>query len=482
MARIFQKIYSLTNSRLHALSGLAILVACLSSLIIPSLPLDFDSSYNLLIARTFALTGRYATPNYIIPGQEFFPFDCWITTGFPVLGLTGLVWSLTGIHEAIARVIMTGWAILFLALCITWIVRLLPGIHWSLTTCYVLSLYIALDMHYMGINTLGEIPAGVFLLSAMLIIKKNRGLSPFLFGILLGSSAVTKLMMVFGAVPLGFIYVIREGLAKRYKHAILAVIGGLVPFVIQLFWIQSQIPLTEWYGLQKSVWATQGAGLILQAFESFPSFISRIGALATHDPLYLISGVLLLHLYCSEKQFRRIELTPILCLFLFFLLLQNADTPRHLIISKFLMLSFVAPALWVVYSQSSLSRLMVRTIGTALLLLCLKTAFSRYFVALQPLPAAQSQREFAQFIKTDMAKARIFFPGWWKAPEIQILSGRRFILYDKANLPLCRNQCYLLVDPLMQMLAPGDVANVQKEFGDPVIEHLGYKLHRVNAG
>lgn len=445
------------------------------------LPLDFDSSYNLLMSRTLAETGRYATSNFSNPGQEFFPFDTWVTTGYPVLALAGSLWKLTGVSEVVARSLMTLWGAGFLWLSYRWVTQTFPEVSRAVLAIYVLSVFYLLDMQGLAVHTLGELPAAFFLLVAMLLYRRGVTMgSAYLLGLCLGLSAVTKLMMVFAALPLGMAYI---AVCAKYTHrsaVLLAIAGGLTPFLVQALWIQSQMPLHEWILHQRVTWATQNAGLIFDAWRGWEALFSRLGTLASRDPIYAFAGIVAAHMLLVSDRYNWGECAAIGGMVLFFFLLQTADNERHLVVSKFMYLLVIAPAVWSQYRfRLGVQKRASKGIAAAVLALLVWESVQRVSIASKSVNVNESQRRFARFVSNRLKHARLFFPGWWRAPDIQLLSGRRFVLLSEANLQLCLDKCYLLVDPLMQSLVPDHVAGIERQYGSPSVIKHGYKLYRI---
>ena len=71
----------------------------------------------------------------------------------------------------------------------------------------------------------------------------------------------------------------------------------------------------------------------------------------------------------------------------------------------------------------------------------------------------------------------IYFIGWWKAPDIQLLTNIDFIHYDSETRKMCPNNCLLLIDPLFKNLAPQDYKNHRKYKHGTVFSYLNYDLY-----
>ena len=452
------------------------------------LPLHFDSSYNLLLARAFANTGRYATDMYILRTQEYFPVDGWITTGYPVLMPIALLWRLIASPLLLPRIIMLLWGLLFLWGSIRAASALFPKLPLDGIAMLVATLFLSQPLLVEGcIHSLGDLPATVFSLAAIGLLNQlgQRPLAAFAFGLACGLAVVSKTIFVFALTPFALWAICRlitvrpvdrrSWMQSRWVSCLALILGGLIPLLFQFFLIYQQMEVAEWWKAQQLIWMTQQAGVHFAAFADLETLWKRIHYVFSADPVFAFSGLLVLVLFCSHNRFRQPALLALSSVYLLLTLFQINLIPRHNMLNTFyaslisLLFLFeqVAPHLKLDQRQ---------------LRIYLWPLFILAFIRLLDLTRSQSppltlQRAAATFINRELPNATLFFPGWWKAPDIQLLSKRRFIQYDTELIKQCTPPCLLLTDALMKQLVPAEYETVRTQFGPPAYQFSTYAFY-----
>ncbi len=455
------------------------------------LPLHYDSSYNLLLARTFADTGRYATDMYILRTQEYFPVDGWITTGYPVLMPIAQLWRLVASAVALPRAIMLVWGILFLWGSIRAASSLFPKLPRDGVAMLVATLFLSQPLLVEGsIHSLGDLPATVFSLAAIGLLNKleRHPLSAFAFGLACGFAVVSKTIFVFALTPFAVWAICRlikvrpavgsSWRQSRWASCLVLVLGGVIPLLFQFFLIYRQMDLAEWWKAQQLIWMTQQAGVHFAAFADLQSLWKRIQFVFSTDPLFAFSGLFVIILFIRFTRFRHPALLALSSVYLLLTLFQINLIPRHNMLNTF----YASLILLLFLIEQSATHL---KLDWSRMRFYLWPLFILAFIRLLNLTGVQSppltmQRAAATFTNQALPDATIFFPGWWKAPDIQLLSGRRFIQYDLELIKQCKPPCFLLTDALMKQLSPAEYETVRSQFGTPAYQFGAYSFYRVS--
>ncbi len=206
-------------------------------------PLDFDSSYNLMIVKNLLKNNTYASSNYLLEShQKFFPFDTWITTGPAVLIPTYII-SLIKYNYFTPRILMIIFFIIFILLLsqITNKFFKLNNAEKISNLLLIFSISFIFKINFLGIHTLGEIPGAVYLLIGCYLSRRNK----YLFtGTFLSLSVLSKIQYIPFIAP----YCLFLAFANRNKliNIVKLTIGFFIPLIIYILAINQSITITKY--------------------------------------------------------------------------------------------------------------------------------------------------------------------------------------------------------------------------------------------
>lgn len=211
-------------------------------------PLYFDEAFNLQVPLNLALAGKYQTWY-----GEPKPFNYHITTGPTVLLPVAGMFLLFGPNPIAARLVMTGYFLLFLYVCWKFCCRLLQESAHRLFALACAFLVIIPELLLYSARVLGELPAVALFLAGTLVVERQRDHGSrwhaFAGGVLLGLAVLTKLVLAL-MVPVALLAV----LASRQKGAAIRerIVAGFVLVV------GAGLPLLAWEGLQAAHFGVAG--------------------------------------------------------------------------------------------------------------------------------------------------------------------------------------------------------------------------------
>lgn len=209
-----------------------------------------------------ALAGKYQTWY-----GEPKPFNHHITTGPTVLLPVAGMFLLFGPNRVAARLVMTGYFLLFLYVCWKFCCRLLQESAHRLFALTCVFLVILPELLLYSARVLGELPAVTLFLAGTLVVERQRDSGTrwhaFGGGVLIGLAVLTKLVLAL-MVPVVFLAV----LASRQKGAAMRqrIMAGLVLV------LGAGLPLLAWEGLQVAHFGVAGWLQLLERRWSFLRF------------------------------------------------------------------------------------------------------------------------------------------------------------------------------------------------------------------
>jgi len=455
-------------------------------------PLDFDSSYNLLISKNLAISWKYASSNFLIPGEKFFYFDTWITTGYPLITLGALIFKVFGVNFIFPRILMN---IIYLSTIL--MIYLIFQHIFQLKTVFgkirvlitIVFLSFILNLHYLGIHFLGETLGFLFLLLGVFLCRKylsNRGnlmyisLSSLFFSL----SVITKNFYFFLSFPfllLTYFQIIKKGGIKWTKKLgviFLSLIFLSVPILILIIWINKYYSLNAYLDLYKSTLQTQG---LLKDSLTMSKFIFLLQNTNERIKIPYFLNLFLIYLITTPLLLRKKYIRETISILFYYIFLISSPVTfyeRYTVWVLFVLILF--NIFFLVYAFKDTRQTIL--LANVVFILLIAFSLNRIYFSVKTNPRLISQKNISYILNKDFKSSTIYFIGWWKAPDIQLLSNRDFILFNDENIKLCKNECYLIIDPLFKKLDPS--YNAQKEtlvnkFGKPYFQYEDYDLYEI---
>src|SRR3989344_831492 len=195
----------------------------------------FDEGVNLQAARNVAEQGYFNLQTARgVPYDK--PYQL-LTTGYPVSGLLGLIFTLTGFSLAVARGYMLVWMALLL-FGTFWFAKKMFGVLPALFSVLLLATFAPIVFH--GKSIIGEIPGlALFLLGLAALdgpetYRGGTALRTIVAGLLLGLAVATKPIYLLLFIAIAFVLFL-----KRRHYA-----GGFADWKQRiLFWVALAVPL-----------------------------------------------------------------------------------------------------------------------------------------------------------------------------------------------------------------------------------------------
>ena len=327
----------------------------------------------------------------------------------------------------------------------------------------IISLAFIFKINYLGIHTLGEVPGMVYIFISIYCVKKDH---PFIAGILLSFSVLSKIQYIPFVLPyLFFLFLSKKNLKKIFS----ILIGFILPVAVYLLSINSSIGLKEYSSVYRTVLLTQGIKNNLSYLYKPNEFFKKIEDFIQFNPYFLILSIIFISISLNKKH-RNIEFYAFDINLLYFLLIWDQYNNRHILLYLYLMLVFLLYKL--IFTEKNISPILITIFLFVIGLGSIKNS-------LYTQKSSVNQKIFSNIIKEKFYNSTIYFIGWWKAPDIQILTNKNFILYNEETLKICSEDCYLLIDPLYKSLAPNDYKNNIKNLKNPFFSYIDYDLYKL---
>lgn len=419
-------------------------------------PLSFDSGYNLLIPKNLHDLGEYRSNHS--------PFDVQVTTGWPVLFPLYLAFRLFGVGFLQAKSVILGFFLLFLYLTLVIMRRYIKDAILLLVSFVgmILVFFSFLPVSIVRVSgpfsyvfgALGELPALAFLFLSMLLLDRALATekdwkSLALSGLFLGLAVEAKVVIGLAVASFGTTFLLWFAKSRHKSEVVKGVLVFclfvLLPFLgFRLYMLYS-------LGLEKFLWKLRafrdflvsgGSGLS-EHTKPFELLLKHINVVRENDAgLYFLTAFLLVVLVLfieavRKKDYLLANLSGFTLAYSGWWFFFNTSLwMRHLVPALVCMSVLVPLAVARGYLglKDMFSPGWPRTLfALALMVLCfLPVSLARF----NDLAAAfdydlyadrfKAQQQMAGFIRKHLAKANIYYYGWWQVPDIAFLSDKVF--------------------------------------------------------
>lgn len=448
--------------------------------------LDFDSGYFALVPQTYFQDGIFGTKMYTFNNQLFAPFDTWVTVGYPFLAPLSVFYLIGHGDIFIMRIFMIMCFLLFTAILYRIFSKEVDSNISKLLLVALLSYFItSYGIFQFSIRFYGEIPAALMVMYGVYVLYKSentRYIQLVLAGIGFGLAMSTKLIFMFYIAPLLFVYCVQSFLNKNLSiRAILSlVIGITIPFLIHYLWVSHYVPFHVWYADQQLTWATQQVNFFKEGAFSIVDATKSIRFFITTDPLFILFSGYFVYLVLTIKRLQKPHNIALVFTLLYFFFLYHSIFPRHLWLMKIY--------IFMLTSTEILKRISFNTQKRTFVGITLY-ACTMILVPIILLPQLKSQvdtfkeRQFAQVVREEYKDDALFFLGWWRFPDVQYLSNKNFILFNKENYNnLCKikSKCYIVVgEDVSQHISGPDYVQYKAGLIKPEFNQFGYELYKI---
>ena len=460
-------------------------------------PLDFDSAYNLNVARNLSKHGLYATSTY----EGYQMFDSNISTGPTVILPISMAFSLLGIDLWVARLVMVGYLALFIAISFFTISYLLS----RRTAILSVVLFLTTNAFFeIGTGVLGEIPALCFLLGGILSYHKfltRKDVSnlrsmkyALLSGMLWGLAILTKRQFVFVILAVVLCFLLDRLWARKLPKYSLVPLGfTAIPLALWLLYQTSQVGLIE--AIASDFCTPPSVAWQLPYSIKWPKIIIVLDAKASLERLFSLfkwanplTILALAYLFYLARQPSKMAIQVLIAFILvwsaWWIFLNNTGWFRQawpaIVLSEISIAKlgddslFIAGEIlrrWIGGIQTSYGKiqrfrspwkqakgLVLIILGFSGLVFAAKTAYSTSHTFLsvreEGVKQLHAQLQMAEYIKINVEPdAVINGVGWQMGWEIAFLSGRTFrnLVPNENIIPFGSNSKpeYVLVTPLL---------------------------------
>jgi len=483
--------------------------------------ISFDGGLNAQAARMLAEHGRYAT--YY---NGYRDFDLHVTTGPTVILPTALVFKLAGVTIITAQLPNLLYFILLFILASHFAFRHAGLVGAFLSILLLLATPGLLDK---GFRLYGELPAVVFFLAGLLLLDRlpteAHSSAAFVAGACFGLSFLTKFIMLIPLVPVPLVLVFGRNSSPRNRlRTFLPLAAGFTIPVMLFEWEKLMIltPPTyrQWWRAFTGRAVSQGLpGFMGDTPGILPKLLHHFSLLMdkTNTPMISLGVFLLLPLavFVSMNWFsRNRKSTPSPSIWIlacaafvqvsWWLLLTPTSRTllRRVLVGLILQEVFVAVVLawmigrairaWQTPATSSHGRFIRALAGGIAMILATGTTVyaSRNLPASWPStkewPGRQDDESMARLMKSLPDRARFYSKGWWRAPILSALSGRKiddFDLFPMSQIGLPLDQTYLVVDRYFRSSRALWVRKILERTDKLLVHQLGsnslFRLKRV---
>lgn len=421
-----------------------------------SLPLDFDSAFNLNVVKNFIQRGIYGTSAYLVDGQKYYWFDPWISTGPGVLLPISLFVFLTKNLFIVPRFVMNIIFYVFIYLLSLLIWKLNKKIDFYKIIGINIALVLIHTYYFDRILNLtfylhGEITGYLYIVIALLGLLSSN---PLVAGLFLGLTLLTKMQFVFlcGPLFLGSMYYFR----KNLKKLLVLIISFSIPSLLYLISLLLTFGkgIRQYYGDFKGVAIMQHANPTISQIGETPQHIMR---LILDYPAFFI--LVLITIFSLSFQFNKFKLhgkviaVSFVAFLLYFVFIWRSNSPGHLYMPKFICFMWCVYNFINVFTNKYRQHISNVIIVLAILLIPALVVPNIYL---------KQQKNTARYLNSKYPTATFYNIGWWKSPELQIFMNRDVIRMDKINLTLCKKECYLLVSQNQIQLDPNSIKQATK--------------------
>lgn len=423
------------------------------------MPLEFDSSYNQNLIKNVAASGIYATSVYLNDGQKYAWFDPWITTGPSVLLPIALMTKLFNSQILAPRIFMNLCFILFIIVLSFLLKRYFKKANPFLLMATIIALILIYSKFsnnflLLGINTLGELPAYLLILISCWGFVKDM---PILIGLALALAVLSKLQIIFLALPLILGYTFYYWNISKNKIALKVIYSFCIPFFLNSLALLLVFGknIRAYYGDFKGVLIMQNAYPHLSNW--FYGIFERITLWSKFAPLFFILSICFVVnlFFCWKKigvKLRVIFLAFIFYIF-YYLAIWQFVSIRHLIIPEFILITLV-----VLYLMFHRFLKIINIFFVIMLLFSLIITPSLVNSGKE----FKKQNSIARFLTQFYPSSTFYYIGWWKSPELGILLNKDFIRIDTNNRLFCKQNCQLIVSDYQRKLDPASIKGLHK--------------------
>jgi 4-amino-4-deoxy-L-arabinose transferase-like glycosyltransferase len=495
------------------LAGLAVLLLATATLYARDVGFHFDEFFFLDAARTLAIHGQYAT----FSNGQLHPFDPYLSTGPTVIVPIALAFRLFGVDYLVARLVMVALMPLLFAL----VYLTTRELHGRVAAVVAAGFLLCVpDLWLYALTVLGEVPATLFLLAAVLaMVRGERARSRLphyaLAGALLGLAVLTKLVLALALGAFGVVVLwarVREG---RWCRALLA--ASATALLVLLSWELVQVVALGpaaylrmrgefWhiFTLESGIDHWRAAGIHGWARSVAELVVANVAALRGEASLRvvpaiaLVAVVLLEALRGARLATAHWRLHALLAAFLVPYLLWFF-LARHSPWFRLLVPAYLVCALYVAAFLVRAGRTAYR--GTRRHLDLVRLAVAGYVVVdLCVIPFLLNVQEVAHTYRdqpaaTDLQlvdairqrvppEARIGYWGWLQAPEIAFFLPNEFydVSQDRYRAALVPGQDFLLATRVQRAAAPETWTAQLQLCGERLLSRAGAVLCQLGPG
>jgi 4-amino-4-deoxy-L-arabinose transferase-like glycosyltransferase len=495
------------------IAGLAALLLVTGVLYARDAGFHFDEFFFLDAARTLALHGQYAT----FSNGQLDPFDPYLSTGPTVIVPVALAFRLFGVDYLVARLVMV--ALLPPLFALVYLVT--RELHGRIAAVVAAGFLLCVpDFWLYALTVLGEVPATLFLLAAVLALARaeqapSRLPHYALGGALLGLAVLTKLVLALALGALGLVVLwvrVREGrwcraLLAATATALLVLLGWELVQLVglgsaaylrmrgefgQIFLLESGVD--HWRGTGIGAWVRSATDLMVanvaalrgEASLRVVPVIALIGVVL----LEAVRGVRLATVHWRLHAFLAAFLVPYLA---WFFLARHSPWFR-LLVPAYLVCA-VPVAAFLVRAGRTAYR------GTRRHLDLARLAVAGYVVVdLCLIPFLLNEQDLAHTYRdrpasTDLQlvdairqrvppEARIGYWGWWRAPEIAFFLPNEFydVSQDRHRATLVPGRDFVLATRVQRAAAPETWAAQLELCGERLLSRAGAVLCQLGPG
>lgn len=424
----------------------------------------WDESFTVEIARTFNELGVFdltVAPN--TPSGIAIALNA---NGFPLSFPLALLFRITGVSVAAARIMMLGWLVLLIAASYALGKRYIGHVH---TIAGLILVGTFASFYANGRTATGDIPGLFFFILSLITFTRERF---FATGILVALALVTKTSSFHVApIAVGFALIFTYG-RRSFRPLMSYILGGLL---VALSWLWILLPSFSWEALAPAI-----------AFFQYPTHKPSLLTLAANDPSLLLNNALILVtilsallIFAFRKQTslpRALTLTITFYSVLQILVyLRSPGWSRYLLPVEFLLLLFLPFALQEISRHLAPANIRKHIALTLTILIAI--TFSLHYQFASDIFPRKSRDESVQIINELLSKYPDSTIGFIDDPvTASLIPGDRKYQYLRiggdtygGDISYFTNK---MISPTYLNLVPSDLNNDYNELDSPTLDTM----------